>query len=56
MRQLEIGEHVTWNGRDCEVVGVTSMSVTPKRVFLRDLENGELVVIRADELESEGET
>ena len=41
MRLLKIGVQVTLNGRTCEVVGLTSMSVEPKRVFLRDLETGE---------------
>lgn len=53
MRPLQIGERITLNGRDFEVVGFTSMSVLPKRVFLRDLETGKQFSVEANALNAE---
>ena len=50
MRLLKIGERVTLNGRAYELVGVTSMSVRPKRVFLKDLSTGQLIAVPDDAL------
>lgn len=50
MTELRIGERVTLIGRAFELVGLTAMSVRPKRVLLRDLETGEQVDVLADEL------
>jgi hypothetical protein len=50
MRLLKVRERVTLNGRDFEVVGFTSMSVKPKRVFLRDLGTGDETELAADAL------
>lgn len=41
MRLLKVGARITLDGRTYEVLGLTSMSVTPTRVFLRDVETGE---------------
>ena len=56
MTELRIGEQVTLNGRAFEIMGITAMSVKPKRVFLRDVETGEQVDVLADELRTESET
>jgi hypothetical protein len=55
MRLLKIGERVTLNGRDYEIVGLTAMSVKPKRVFLRDLETGDQIEVTAAVLRAEGD-
>jgi len=53
MTDLRIGERITLNGRDFEIVGFTSMSVKPKRIYLRDVKSDEPIAILADELSGE---
>lgn len=48
MRLLKLGARVVLNGREVEVIGFTSMSVVPRRVFLRDLETDETFDIEQD--------
>ena len=48
--ERRLGDRVTLEGRAYELVGVTSMSVRPKRVFLKDLSTGQLIAVPGDAL------
>jgi hypothetical protein len=50
MAEMRPGARVTFNGRAYEITGFTSMSVKPRRVFLKDPQTGEQIVIDAHEL------
>ena len=51
MTDIHVGDDVTWRGRVLRVRGISPMSASPRRVLLEDLETGESLEARLDELE-----
>jgi len=52
MTDIHVGDDVTLRGRVLRVRGISPMSASPRRVLLEDLETGESLEARLDELES----
>ena len=50
MRLLKLGDRITLNERSFEVVGLTPMSVRPRRVFLLDLQTNQQLGVEASAL------
>jgi hypothetical protein len=51
MTEIHVGDDVTLRGRVLRVRGISPMSASPRRVLLEDLDTGESLEARLDELE-----
>lgn len=51
MTDIHVGDDVILRGRVLRVCGISPMSASPRRVLLEDLETGESLEARLDELE-----
>ena len=51
MTDIHVGDDVTLRGRVLRIRGISPMSASPRRVLLEDLETGESIEARLDELE-----
>ena len=51
MTDIHVGDDVTLRGRVLRIRGISPMSASPRRVLLEDLETGESIEARLDEVE-----
>jgi hypothetical protein len=51
MTDIHVGDDVTLRGRILRIRGISPMSASPRRVLLEDLETGESIEARLDEIE-----
>ena len=51
MTEIHVGDDVTLRGRVLRVRGISPMSASPRRVLLEEIETGESIEARLDELE-----
>jgi len=54
MIEINVGGLVTYEGRVLRVRGISPMSANPRRVLLEDVETGEDVEARLEDLEPHG--